>query len=253
VVPASLEQALRKGAKAALFTPRAHNPTGASWSPERTAALADVLAANHDVFAIEDDQFAGISFARPGSLLADSRIEDRVIYIRSFSKSIGPDLRLAVAVARPPLRTLLLEAKAFADGWTSRLLQRTLAGILSDPELPESIGRARAEYRDRRERAAATINSALRTQGGGAWCGPDGVNLWVHLPAGVDSAEVVPRAASAGVRVAPGEPFYLRPGHTDTVRMNAGSVPANRAAQAGLALAEAVLACGWKGTEPIHV
>src|SRR6185369_12234472 len=99
-VPESLAAALKAGAKAVLFTPRAHNPTGASWSSERLAALADVLAAHRDVIAIEDDQFAGVCYTRPGSLLSDTRLESRVIYVRSFSKSIGPDLRIAVAVAR---------------------------------------------------------------------------------------------------------------------------------------------------------
>ena len=252
-VPESLDKALKNGAKAALFTPRAHNPTGASWTTERAAAIADVLAGHPDVLAIEDDQFAGISFARPGSLMADVRLEDRVIYIRSFSKSIGPDLRLAVAVTRPRLRTLLLEAKVFADGWTSRLLQRTLVGILRDPELFDRLEGARSAYRERRERAADAINAVLCSHGAGTWCGPDGLNLWVHLPAGVDAADVVQRAAAEGVRVAPGEPFYLRPGHGDAVRMNAGSVPADKAVQAARLLAQSVLACGWKGSGPIHV
>jgi GntR family transcriptional regulator/MocR family aminotransferase len=89
-----------------LVTPRAHNPTGASWSEQRLSAIADVLASHPEGIVMEDDQSADIATTRPGSLLNDDRIAERIVYIRSFSKSMGPDLRMAVAVARPRLRDL---------------------------------------------------------------------------------------------------------------------------------------------------
>ncbi|MEO8737906.1 MAG: PLP-dependent aminotransferase family protein, partial [Edaphobacter sp.] len=109
--PESVESAILSGANAVLLTPRAHNPTGACWTPARLQALGDVLSRHPHVFAIEDDHFGDIANDRSGSLLADARIEDRVIYIRSFSKSIAPDLRLSVAAARAPLKTLLEGAR----------------------------------------------------------------------------------------------------------------------------------------------
>ncbi|MFB3829746.1 MAG: hypothetical protein ACE15B_23450 [Bryobacteraceae bacterium] len=41
--PDGLETALAAGAKAVLFIPRAHNPAGAAWSPERRPARNNVL------------------------------------------------------------------------------------------------------------------------------------------------------------------------------------------------------------------
>jgi GntR family transcriptional regulator/MocR family aminotransferase len=252
-VPESLDSALRSGAKAVLFTPRGHNPTGASWSPQRLAALADVLAAHPEAIAIEDDQFAGVASTRVGSLLSDPRLESRTIYIRSFSKSIAPDLRTAVAVVRPVLHDAMVDAKSFADGWTSRLLQRVLLSILSDDELHPLLDRARQAYADRRRSAADAVNQVLAPAGGGAWCGPDGVNIWVHLSPGVDSKEAVERSAAAGVRVADGEAFFLRPGHSGLVRLNAGSVPSDSAALAGKILGQSALAGNWRRSGPIHV
>jgi DNA-binding transcriptional MocR family regulator len=240
-VPSSLETALREGATAVLFTPRAHNPTGASWSVERAAALANVVAAHPDVIVIEDDHFAGITTTRPGSLLADRRIEDRVVYVRSFSKSIAPDLRMAVAVARPRLRSLLTDAKSFADGWTSRVVQRTLARVLADPELDSLLAVAARAYAERRTLAAHQLHALLAPLGGGAWSGADGVNIWVHLPSGVESFQVVEQAASLGVLVAPGEPFFIRPGRGDVLRLNVGAVSADRAVEVGQILGRAAL------------
>jgi DNA-binding transcriptional MocR family regulator len=240
-IPASLDSALRDGATAVLFTPRAHNPTGASWSVERAAMLADVIAAHPGVVVIEDDHFAGITTTRPGSLLADDRIEERVVYLRSFSKSVAPDLRIAVAVARTRLRSLLTEAKSFADGWTSRIAQRVLARALADEELDTFFERAAAAYAQRRIAAASELHAALAPLGGGAWSGADGVNIWVQLPPNSDSVQVVEQSASLGVLVAPGEPFYLRPGHIDVLRVNAGAVSADRAIEVGKAIAKAAL------------
>jgi GntR family transcriptional regulator/MocR family aminotransferase len=240
-IPGSLGAALAAGARAVLFTPRVHNPTGASWSPRRLGELADILAAHPGVIAIEDDQFAGVAGGRPGSLLADPRIDDRVLYVRSFAKAVAPDLRLAVAVARPRLRALLNEAKSFADGWSSRLAQRALGHALADGELDVQLAAARDAYAARRAAALTPLVNTLAPLGGGA-TGADGVNLWVHLPPGADAAEAVERAATLGVLVAPGEPFYVRPGQGGTVRLSIGGVDAVQAAEAGWTVATAASA-----------
>jgi GntR family transcriptional regulator/MocR family aminotransferase len=253
VLPTSLEAAVAAGAQAVLFTPRGQNPTGASWSQERCAALADVLARYPKVIALEDDQVAEVASTRPGSLLNDSRIADRVVYIRSFSKSIAPDLRIAVVAARTRLLARIVDAKTFADGWTSRLLQRVLSGVLADTELESLLEQARLAYRERRQQAAEAVNKILIPAGGGTWCGPDGVNIWIHLPPGFDGRDAIERSAASGVRIADGEPFYLAPGHRNVVRLNAGSVPSEVASKVGVLLARAILESSILIRGPIHV
>ena len=46
----------------------------------------------------------------------------------------------------------------------------------------------------------------------------DGVNVWLELRNGVSAI----RAAAAGVIVATGEPFFVRVGRDDTLRINTG-------------------------------
>ena len=252
-VPASLDAGLRDGAELVLLTPRGHNPTGASWSSERLAALADVLQANPRAIVMEDDQIAGIAATRPGSLLSFPELENRVLHVRSFSKSIAPDLRMAVGVARPALREPLADAKTYADGWSSRLLQRVLARTLLSEGLNAALENAREAYRNRRQSACAALNRIVAARGGGSWFGPDGVNVWVHLPPGVDSKDLQERCAAVGVRIADGEPFFLAPGRSGVVRVNAGSVKTEDAAKAGEIIGQAILACGLRKPGPIHV
>jgi GntR family transcriptional regulator/MocR family aminotransferase len=240
-VPASLEHALSLGVHAVLFTPRAHNPTGASWSPDRKAAIADLIALQGEVVAIEDDHFAGTANARPGSLFSDERIGDRVIYIRSFSKSLGPDLRIAIAIAKARLRALLMEEKSFADGWTSRLTQSTIAGMLADSELEEVLQTATKGYETRRRSLAAALTSKVSGLARTA-PGTDGVSLWIAFSREAGSLEVIEQSAALGVLVAPGEPFYIKIGRHDVVRVNAGSTnDAAQAAEIGDKLATAIL------------
>jgi DNA-binding transcriptional MocR family regulator len=240
-VPASLEKALTHGARAVLLTPRAHNPTSASWSPERMLALANILAAHPDAVAIEDDHFAGIATTRPGSLFSDDRIADRVIYIRSFSKSIGPDFRIAIAAARSRLRAMLMEEKSFADGWSSRLTQSAIAELFVDPDLEAALRRAADAYGERRWAVARALSSRVNGLARVAR-GMDGVSVWVVLSPEVGSSEVIEHGAALGVLVAPGEPFFIGIGHHDVIRVNAGSAnDIDQATEIGDKLGTAVL------------
>lgn len=251
-LPESVESAIRNGANAVLLTPRAHNPTGASWTPQRLRALGDVLSRFPRVLAIEDDHFGDLAQDPAGSLLADSRVEERVVYIRSFSKSIAPDLRLSVAVARPQLKTLLQESKTHADGWSSRLLQRVLAGVLQDDGLGVWLDRVRTTYRTRRERVADVLANC-GIPGVEVWHARDGVNVWIHLPSGFDAGEVIERGASLGVLAAPGEVFYLSPGHSDVVRFNVGSVETERVSVCAELLVKAICQSGGSRSTAIYV
>ena len=242
LMPSALEQALSQGAKATLVTPRAHNPTGVSLSAERLHDLADVLANYPDVVIIEDDQFADATIARPGSFLSDGRLEDRVIYIRSFSKAIAPDLRLAVAVVRPRLRAMLMEEKFYADGWSSTLAQNALANAFADPDLNPFLADSCLTYSDRRRRLSQTI---VQEVGGVAdikiMPSVDGPNIWLQLPARVSATAVAERAAAANVLVAAGEPFFINVGWDNALRINAGMIAKTEVENIGKCIAEAIL------------
>ncbi len=223
-VPASVARAIAKGVQLIVFTPRAHNPTGVSWSPSRLADLMDLLAEHPGVIVIEDDQFAEAANAQVGSLLNDVRIEDRIVYIRSFSKVIAPDLRLALAVVRQPLRSLLVEAKFYTDGWSSRLAQNSLAYAFADDEMPEAIEFAREAYNRRREGFTHALAQLASPNSLRPVPAQDGVNVWIELRNGTSAAEVAERAAAAGILVAAGEPFFVNIGHDDTLRVNVGMI-----------------------------
>jgi GntR family transcriptional regulator/MocR family aminotransferase len=238
-LPGSLRLALEAGVSIALLTPRALNPSGATWTTHRREALAAVLRDFPRVLIVEDDHFAGISNTAPGSLWMDPVLQERTIYSRSFSKSIGPDARITLVIARGRLFGLLRQARLSNGGWASRIGQRALGDTLLDPALDSVFERARQAYAGRRLAAA----DALRTTLGAEAVTPaaDGLNLWVTLPAGCDAEELTQHAAHLGVLVSNGEAFHLRPGRRDAVRLSVGRVQANDAERAGALLARAVM------------
>ncbi|KRB36638.1 hypothetical protein ASD93_11330 [Microbacterium sp. Root180] len=239
VTPDALRAAVAAGVRLVVFTPRALSPTGATWSAERRAELSNILADARDVWVLEDDYFAELAEARPGSISGDSRLRDRVVHVRSFSKSIGPDLRTAVAYVGAAVRGAFLEERSYADGWTSVFAQRTLAAILADAKLPATLQVAADQYRGNRaaaiERMAAQVGtSSLATEG------TEGLHLWVKLPAGARSDAVVEASAKRGVLVADGEPFFLVPGRRNFIRVNVGAAEPSRLGEISDAILRAI-------------
>lgn len=99
-LPASLSEALRQRPAAFLFQPRLHSVTGVTVSSSRLDQLGDVLE-DSDTLIIEDDGVGDVSTAAPQSL--GGRFAERTIHILSLSKSLGPDLRLAVLSSSAPI------------------------------------------------------------------------------------------------------------------------------------------------------
>ena len=183
---------------AIVIQPRGQNPTGVSITPTRARRLASLLAAT-SVLVIEDDSAGDIASSRDLSL--GEWLPDQVLHIRSFSKSYGPDLRLAAVSGPPSALAPIRHARALGQGWTSRLLQRALVALLSDPGSQNQVRRARGEYARRRGLVVDRL-----AEHGIPVPGTDGLNIWVPVR---DESAAVLRLASQGIAVAPGGPFVV--------------------------------------------
>lgn len=216
--PDSLASALARHPKALVLQPRAHNPTGASMTLERADVLARVLTrttAGERVIVLEDDHSGEIS-SRPVVTLA-RWLPDRVLHIRSFAKSHGPDLRIGALGGPRTLVDRVVARRLLGAGWTSRMTQRILLKLLTDPVPLAEVAHARETYADRQ----LTMSAALERQGISLPTA-DGLNFW--LPVRNERAAVVSLAA-AGIRVAAGAPFLAADSRTgDHVRVTVGIV-----------------------------
>lgn len=217
--PDALEAALRTGAEVIVLQPRAHNPTGVSMSSTRARELAAVirrhLAASPgaNLHVIEDDHSGEIASSADVSL--GSHLPDRVVHVRSYSKSHGPDLRIAALGGPAAVLDRVIARRMLGPGWTSRLLQHLLVDLLTDGDAMDAVAQARRVYYARqRALTTALADLGIVVQPG------DGINLWVPV---ADEPTALVRLEAAGIRVARGRPFQADPGTGAVVGAGAGA------------------------------
>jgi DNA-binding transcriptional MocR family regulator len=218
VRPAALRDVLGRGCQAVLFTPRAQAPTGAAWNAERATELAALLAGHADVLAIEDDHAGPVSGA-PGHSVAGAA--QRWATIRSVSKSLGPDLRLAVLAGDEVTVSRVEGRQALGTGWVSGLLQETVAELWADRATGRLLARAAAVYAQRRH----SLLDALADRGVGA-TGRSGLAVWVPVP---DEPAATSALLEKGWAVAPGERFRIA--SPPAIRIGTGTLTADEASR----------------------
>ena len=198
VRPVSLERVVERGIAAAVLTPRAQNPTGAAWDEERAASLRALLSRRQDVLLVEDDHAGPAAGLSLHSICAGRR---RWATIRSVSKWLGPDLRLAVVAGDPVTVSRVEGRQALGTGWVSHVLQEMVAEMWSDPGTAATLEEAARVYSSRRD----ALVDALGAEGIAATA-RSGLTLWVPV---ADEHAVVAGLMDHGIAVAPGEPFRI--------------------------------------------
>ncbi|MFG3257712.1 aminotransferase class I/II-fold pyridoxal phosphate-dependent enzyme [Streptomyces sp. NPDC048172] len=192
----ALERALAEGARAAVVTCRAQNPTGAAVSAARARELRAVLAARPGTLLIEDDHGHGIVDLPPHSLAGTT---EHWALARSTAKAYGPDLRLAVLTGDALTADRVRGRQRLGPGWVSHLLQHAVAHLWASGAVdPAHVARSYGARRD-------ALLAALADRGVTAY-GRSGMNVWLHAP---DETGAVARLLHAGWAVAPGARFRL--------------------------------------------
>jgi DNA-binding transcriptional MocR family regulator len=197
-IPDSLNAALASGARAAVVTTRAQNPSGAAVTSARAAALRPILAAHPSVLLIEDDHSGDLSSAPLASLAGSTA---SWAFVRSVSKSYGPALRCAPFAADVATLARFEGRQRLGTGFVSPLLQRAVVDLWSSPAVASMVTAAGRSYDERRDGLVA----ALRVRGLDA-VGRTGINVWVRA---ADETASVTALREAGYAVAPGSLYRL--------------------------------------------
>jgi DNA-binding transcriptional MocR family regulator len=199
-LPEAMEGALRGPLAAVICTPRAQNPTGGALDEKRARELRGLLRAREDVLVIEDDH-AGPVAGPPLSTLC-SAPRERWAFVRSVSKSLGPDLRLAMMAGDAQTVARVEARQRLGAGWVSHLLQDLVVTLWTEPEVRALLDAARDAYALRR----SALIDALKEHGMAAQ-GRSGFNVWIPVP---DEQAASRRLLDAGWALAAGEHFRHR-------------------------------------------
>lgn len=215
MLPGALARALETGVEGIIITPRAQNPSSAALDPARAVELSSLLECAPEALIIEDDH-AGPVAGPLDEVNAPTLCAGRARWatIRSVSKFLGPDLRLAVVAGDDVTVARVDGRQKIGTGWVSHILQTIVAHLWSHPAAPELFAAAKEIYSLRR----AALVGALIGHGIPAF-GRSGLNVWVEV---TEEAETARALLQAGWAVAPGERYRIE------------SPPAIRVTTAGL-------------------
>ncbi len=209
------------------INPDFQNPTGAVYTLESRSQLVR-MAARHGFYIIEDSQVSDLAY--DGKVPEPVRSFDRdgrVLFVKSFSKTVMPGLRIAFLQAPAVFQPRLEAAKRSLDLSANGLMQRVLERYLSSGAYDTHLPLVRARYRE----AALAFTKALEAypDSGLSWIQPEGgLNLWLELPSGIDPDMMTRQLSKLGYLVASGEGFAQGLNgnkHTGRSRASAGSDP----------------------------
>jgi DNA-binding transcriptional MocR family regulator len=192
-----------------------------------------MVGAHQDVVIIEDDYVGAIAGApyvavhTPAALAQETAGEGSApwVVIRSLSKVLGPDLRVAL-MAGDTLTVSRVEGRQLLGaGWVSHLLQQTAANIWASPATKELLARTERVYAERR----AALIDALAGCGITAY-GGTGLGVWVPLAGQheTDEHDTVQQLLERGWAVSPGQRyrFHVSPAiRITTTTLNPAQAP----------------------------
>jgi DNA-binding transcriptional MocR family regulator len=126
----------------------------------------------------------------------------RWVVIRSLSKVLGPDLRVA-PMAGDPLTISRVEGRQLLGaGWVSHLLQQTAALLLANSATTNLLARTERTYAERR----SALIEALAGYGIAAY-GSSGLGVWLPV---AEEVATVQQLLDRGWAVSPGENYRFR-------------------------------------------
>lgn len=197
--------------------PNHQNPGGVSMSVERRHRLAS-LAEEHDLLIVEDNPYGLLGFAGERFPSLQSLIPDRVIYVGTMSKIFAPGVRTGWIAAPRPVRDKLILLREAADLCPSNLTQMIIERWLATQPWREQVKRFTELYH---EKSVAMLSSlASEMPDGVRWTRPRGAfYVWLTVPAGIDTSDLLAKAVGRRVAYVPGRGFYADGAGGDQMRL----------------------------------
>lgn len=223
----ALAEALEEVKPAFLYlVPTFQNPTGVTLSHARREELA-ALARRHDLLVVADEVYQLLDHGRGAPTAFAAWLDEyRLLSLGSFSKILGPGLRLGWAHGAAPLIDALVSSGVIDSGGGSNpVIGTCVAELINTGFQAAHLDGLNAEYAGR----AAALRGALQRHLPKAELGPSdgGYFIWVRLP-GLDSQAVAVAALAAGVRVQPGQQFSPAGRSRDALRLCFAYYPAEQ-------------------------
>jgi len=217
------------GADICCVTPSHHFPTGVTMPAGRRAQLLRWAAERPGRFILEDDYDAEFRFdMRPIPSLQGMAGGGPVVYLRTFSKSLAPSIRIACMVLPPVLMERWRSAFGSYANTVSRFEQQTLYRFLAEGHFSRHLSRIRSAYKTRMERLVSALERTFGRENIVLAGRSTGLHLLLTLPGGPGEKQMVASALAHGVRLKGLSEYYMERAENcppDTVILGYASLP----------------------------
>ncbi len=194
-----------KKVKLLYLVPNFANPSGVTLTAERRQEVLKVCK-ERGILIIEDNPYGLLYFEEQPPKALRAFDSEGVVYLGSFSKILSPGLRVGYVLAPPAIREKLVLANESAILSPATFAQMLVSEYLSIADWKGQINTYRKLYQEKRDAALEALEQYLprvkTTRPNG------GFFLWLTLPEGLNSKEMLPLAVNELVAYTPGTAFY---------------------------------------------
>lgn len=204
-----LETIFRNGNIKFFYTmPRFQNPTGFSYSIDEKKRIL-TLAQKYNVYLVEDDYLSELETNTKCDPLYCLDNSSRVIYIKSYSKTLLPGLRVACVILPKLLSNVFIEYKKNCDKNTSILSQGTLEIFISSGMLRKYEKKIKLLYENKMKEFNNIYNNFI-LEDVKLFIPYTGFFIYVELPEASLAEKLVMSLQARGVFVASCENMFLQ-------------------------------------------
>lgn len=219
-----LEDLFKEGdIKAFYLIPRHHNPTGYSLDEKSKRAVVK-LADQYGVILIEDDFLADLSPKNRQMPLHYYNLKKNQFYLRSFSKTFIPGIRIGAMIFPDDFSEDLKHLKHLNDLNTSKLNQAALEVFIASGMYEKHIQSIRKHYAKKMKLAKSLLKPSPKIN----WHIPEGgIFIWGEFDEKIPLDAIIEQLRNEGIYIKSGVAFgSLKP----SVRISIIGVPSERLA-----------------------
>jgi DNA-binding transcriptional MocR family regulator len=202
------------------------NPTGGDISPHVAFRVLQA-AERHNFTVVEDDIFSDLQTRATPRLATLDQLR-RVIYLRSFSKTLSGSLRVGFIACAQGIANELADIKMLTSITSSQFTERLVYLILVDGHYRKYLAR----LHERLAEARVDVMRAFERIGLELFVEPtDGMFLWARLPHVEDALALAEAAQRDGIMLAPGAVFRPHLERSPWMRFNVSACEDRRVQQ----------------------
>lgn len=223
------------------------SPTTYSYSQDKKKEILS-LAKENDFYIIEDDFLTDLYFDNDiKTPLISMDKENKIIFIKSFSKVFMPGVRIGFITLPDQLLRGVIKAKHSTDIASSGFLQRAFDLYLREGYWKKHIENIRKVYSNKYKLMIDHLKP-LEKFGIQFYKPNGGLSIWISLPQNVDSIQFYNNCVENGLSIVPGKVFFIDESYNNFIRISFGSVNTDEIIK-GINIMENILSKPFKNKE----